>query len=113
VSHKQSSLLARIVRARNISTGMFAVVLLGVAGCAVLRDHGHMTPAVYGLILSLLTITGLASAGLWCTVFVCEWLRAEQIGEKVDQLSEVLIVAEYVVAMEDEKYRRAQRVNRN
>jgi Zn-dependent protease len=118
VSSKQSHLLDRIRRARTISTWVGAVALLGVVACAVLRDLGHLTPAMYGLALTLLTITALAVVGIWCTVFVCEWdvrnvRRAEQIVVKVDQLSEVMLVAEYSVAMEADKYRGGHRANRN
>lgn len=114
---KQPNTLDRIRHARNVSSYTFAAVTAVTIVGVVLRDGGYLTPGVYGFIIALWIITALAAVGLWCTVYVCEWdaryaRRAEQIGEKVDQISEVMQVAGYVTAMEDEWYN-PQRANRN
>lgn len=114
---KQRNALDQIRRAKTLGTYAFIVITLGVIGCVILRDLGHLTPGVYGLVLTVWIFAGLTTVGLWCTVYVCEWdaryaRRAEQMGEKVDQLSEVVMVAEWLSAMEDEKYR-IHRTRRN
>jgi hypothetical protein len=103
--NKQSNTTGQIRRARNASTYAFAIMTAVAIGCVILWDSGHLTPAVYGFILALWIFAGLVAVGLWCTVYLCEWdaRRAEQIGEKVDQLSEVVMVAEWWSAMEEDR----------
>jgi hypothetical protein len=114
VSNKQLNTLGRIRRTRNTSTYVFAVVTLGVIVSAILRDIGHLTPGLYGLILNLWTIAGIAAVVAWCTNYACvriserderyAW-RAEQIHHSVNRLSEVMMVAEMMAAMEKDEQR--------
>lgn len=109
--NNQVPALDRIRRTRTVSIVVFGTVTVGVIGCAVLRDAGHLTPGIYGLVLTFWQLVGLTTVVLVCTVWLCEQharftRRAEQTDTKVEQLSEVVRVSEWIAMMDDEQHPR-------
>lgn len=114
MSDKQANTLLRAHRVRVVSAYGFAAMTVTVAGVAVLRDTGVTPPSVWGIILMLWVLTGVAAIDARRAAHQAEWQarqakRAKQLQQQVDLLSEAARVAGWVAAMEEDNVRRINR----